>query len=58
MLLLGGFAIAAAFTKRNIARRAASWVLSRVSSRPKCAAPSHPVSDYLPANLLAQGTML
>lgn len=38
MLLLGGFAIAAAFTKRNIARRIATWVLSRVSSRPKCAA--------------------
>ena len=40
MLLLGGFAIAAAFTKRNIARRIATWVLSRVSSRPKCAAPT------------------
>lgn len=34
MLLLGGFAIASAFTKHFIAKRMATWVLARVSSRP------------------------
>ena len=34
MLLLGGFAIAAAFTKHAVARRLAVWVLARVGSRP------------------------
>jgi hypothetical protein len=56
MLLLGGFAIAAAFTKRNIARRAASWVLSRVSSRPKCA-PCWVPSRHTEAALSAPGSV-
>lgn len=34
MLLLGGFAIAAAFTKHAVARWLAVWVLARVGSRP------------------------
>lgn len=34
MLLLGGFAIASAFTKHSIARRFAVWALSRISTRP------------------------
>ncbi|CAL8461976.1 g1507 [Coccomyxa elongata] len=35
MLLLGGFAIASAFTKHSIARRFAVWALSRISTRPQ-----------------------
>ncbi len=35
MLLLGGFAIASAFTKHFIAKRMATWVLSKVSSKPQ-----------------------
>ena len=34
MLLLGGFAIASAFTKHFIAKRVAVWVLGRVSAKP------------------------
>ena len=34
MLLLGGFAIASAFTKHFIAKRVAVWVLGKVSAKP------------------------
>ena len=33
MLLLGGFAIASAFTKHFIAKRLATWVLSKVNTQ-------------------------
>ena len=33
MLLLGGFAIASAFTKHFIAKRLATWVLSKVKAQ-------------------------
>jgi di/tricarboxylate transporter len=35
MLLLGGFAIASAFTKHFIAKWMATWVLARVSAKPR-----------------------
>ena len=34
MLLLGGFAIAAALSKHALAKRGATWILARVGQRP------------------------
>ena len=34
MLLLGGFAIAAALSKHALAKRGATWILARVGGRP------------------------
>lgn len=35
MLLLGGFTIAAALSKYDIARRIATWVLSKAGTKPR-----------------------
>lgn len=35
MLLLGGFTVAAALSKYDIARRIATWVLSKAGTRPR-----------------------
>ncbi len=61
MLLLGGFAIAAALSKHALAKRGATWILARVGGRPSVVLltnmlaracpppPSPPYTGYLPA---------